>query len=122
MIKAMEQTNQGANIAPGLLIDLNFVEQAVARSYDVTMQELHSGTRKREIVEPRQIVMFFGYRMLKMRLSKVGAHFVKDHATVSHAERKVKELYQTSKPYRNRMNEFLVQFGTDPSTFQFLKA
>ena len=62
---------------------------------------LKSKTRKRQVVQARQIAMYFAKNMTKSSLSNIGAHCGgKDHATVLHACRTVNNLIETDKKFK----------------------
>ena len=56
--------------------------------YKVTPELLESRTRKKEVVNTRQVLMFIMWQN-KITLSTIGAAFRKDHATVIHARKTV---------------------------------
>jgi chromosomal replication initiator protein len=67
---------------------------------------LKSKTRKREVVQARQIAMFFAKNMTKSSLATIGMHCGgKDHATVLHACRTVNNLMDTDKRFRAYIEE-----------------
>jgi len=62
----------------------------VARFFDITSQDLTRRTRKRDVVEPRQICMYLMRDILKLSYPYIGEHLGKrDHTTVIHACEKV---------------------------------
>jgi chromosomal replication initiator protein len=62
---------------------------------------INSKTRKREIVQARQLAMFFSKKHTKSSLATIGQHCGnKDHATVLHACRTVNNLLETDKQFR----------------------
>ena len=68
---------------------------------DLPIELLKSKTRKREVVQARQISMYFSKKMTKSSLANIGAHCGgKDHATVLHACRTVTNLSETDKHFR----------------------
>jgi chromosomal replication initiator protein len=67
---------------------------------------LKSKTRKREIVQARQLTMFFAKQLTKSSLATIGAQCGnKDHATVLHACRTVNNLSETDKRFRTYVDE-----------------
>ena len=67
---------------------------------------LKSKTRKREIVQARQLAMFFAKQLTKSSLATIGAHCGgKDHATVLHACRTVNNLAETDKRFKRYVEE-----------------
>lgn len=98
----------------GSELTFEIIQETVAVKWSKTTSELVNPTRKREIVEPRQVVHMFGHRLLKLSLSFVG-HRVgeRDHSTVLHSCRTVKKLYETDKHYRHKIQDLLPVFGLD---------
>ena len=67
---------------------------------------LTSKTRKREIVQARQIAMFFAKNLTKSSLATIGTSIGgKDHATVLHACKTVNNLLETDKGFRVYIDE-----------------
>lgn len=67
------------------------IQEAVARYFDIKMDELKSKRRTRDISFPRQIAMFLCRELTEMSLPKIGEEFGRDHTTVIHAYEKVME-------------------------------
>jgi chromosomal replication initiator protein len=65
-----------------------------------------SKTRKREIVQARQLAMYFSKKLTKASLATIGLHCGnKDHATVLHACRTVANLQETDKQFKSYIDE-----------------
>ena len=65
-----------------------------------------SKTRKREIVQARQIAMYFAKNCTNNSLSKIGREIgQKDHATVLHASRTVKNLMDIDKEFKQNIED-----------------
>ena len=63
---------------------------------------LQSKTRKREIVQARQIAMYFSKNLTSSSLSTIGSVIGgKDHATVLHAYKTVNNLAETNKEFKS---------------------
>ncbi|NIA20911.1 MAG: chromosomal replication initiator protein DnaA [Anaerolineaceae bacterium] len=66
---------------------------AVVRRFSIRVADLQSKRRSKSISEPRQIAMYLSRRMTKLSLEEIGGYFGgRDHTTVLHADRKIKEL------------------------------
>lgn len=77
----------------------------VNREFRTTTAMLKTKSRKREIVGPRHIAMFFISRYTKLSLESVGSIFGHyDHSTVIHAKKTVNNLMDTDKRYRERIH------------------
>ncbi|MGB3589546.1 MAG: chromosomal replication initiator protein DnaA [Tunicatimonas sp.] len=78
-------------------VDIDLIIKTVSRHYNVTLPDLKSKTRKKEVVVPRQIAMYFSKEYTQHSLKAIGYHFGgRDHATVIHACRAVQEHIKTS--------------------------
>ena len=67
---------------------------------------IKSKTRKREIVQARQIAMYFSKSFTKSSLATIGSQIGgKDHATVLHACKTVNNLIDTDKRFRCYIDE-----------------
>ncbi|MBQ1860281.1 MAG: chromosomal replication initiator protein DnaA [Clostridia bacterium] len=67
-------------------ITAGMIMQTVCEYFSVTMEDLTSATRKREITVPRQIAMYLTRDLTAMSLPQIGTAFGnRDHTTVLHA-------------------------------------
>jgi chromosomal replication initiator protein len=67
---------------------------------------LKSRTRRREIVQARQLAMYFSKQFTKSSLATIGAQCGnKDHATVLHACKTVNNLSETDKRFKKYVEE-----------------
>jgi chromosomal replication initiator protein len=70
------------------------------------VDSLLSKTRKREVVQARQIAMFFSKNLTKSSLASIGSQIgQKDHATVLHACKTVNNLMDTDKQFKCDIEE-----------------
>jgi len=82
-------------------ISIEYIQKVVCDYFSLPMEILKSKTRKREVVQARQISMFFSKKLTKSSLANIGAHCGgKDHATVLHACRTVSNLSETDKQFK----------------------
>lgn len=82
-------------------VSIEYIQKVVCDYFDLPLEILKSKTRKREVVQARQISMYFSKKMTKSSLANIGAHCGgKDHATVLHACRTVTNLSETDKQFR----------------------
>lgn len=72
------------------------VKKVVANYYNVTVTDLTSTTRKKEIVFPRQIAIYLIRTIYNVPLQKIGDFFGgKDHTTILHGFDKIKKQVET---------------------------
>ncbi len=82
-------------------ISIDYIQKVVCDYFSVPLDILNSKTRKREIVQARQLAMYFSKLHTKSSLATIGLHCGnKDHATVLHACRTVNNLIETDKQFR----------------------
>lgn len=73
---------------------------------NVPMYLAESSTRKREVVQARQVSMYFSKALTKASLANIGSQIGdKDHATVLHACKTVNNLLETDKRFRAQIEE-----------------
>ena len=90
------------------LVTLDNIQKTVAEYYKVKVVDLLSKRRSRSIARPRQMAMALAKELTNHSLPEIGDHFGgRDHTTVIHACRKVKELIQEAgefaEDYKNLM-------------------
>lgn len=87
-------------------ISIDYIQKVVCDYFDMPLEAINSKTRKREIVQARQLAMFFSKKHTKNSLATIGLHCGnKDHATVLHACRTVNNLVETDKQFRVYVEE-----------------
>ncbi|HDO26775.1 MAG TPA: chromosomal replication initiator protein DnaA [Bacteroidetes bacterium] len=87
-------------------ISIDFIQKVVCDYFGLPLETINSKTRKREIVQARQLAMFFSKKHTKSSLATIGLHCGnKDHATVLHACRTVNNLLETDKRFRVYVEE-----------------
>ncbi len=87
-------------------ITIDFIEKTVCDYFNMPINLINSKTRKREIVQARQIAMYFAKSLTKQSLATIGAKIGgKDHATVLHACKTVNNLIDTDKRFQVYINE-----------------
>ena len=79
------------------LVTIDNIQKTVAEYYKIKVADLLSKRRNRSVARPRQIAMALSKELTNHSLPEIGDAFGgKDHTTVLHACRKVKELREES--------------------------
>ncbi len=82
-------------------LSIEYISKVVCDYFNMPVESLQAKTRKREIVQARQIAMYFSKSLTKYSLASIGAQIGnKDHATVLHACKTVNNLKETDKGFR----------------------
>jgi chromosomal replication initiator protein len=91
-------------------LSVDYISKTVCDYFGLEMGTLQSKTRKREIVQARQIAMYFSKSLTNSSLSTIGAKIgKKDHATVLHACKTINNLLETDKELKVQMREIETQ-------------
>jgi len=88
--------------APGL----KTIEEIAAEIWEIPVESIMVKTRKREVVEARQVLMAYRKQQTGKSSNRVGKEYSKDHATVLHAIKTVNNLRETDKVFRYKYEEF----------------
>lgn len=87
-------------------VSIDFIQKVVCDYFDMPVELLKSRTRRREIVQARQLAMYFSKQFTKSSLATIGAQCGnKDHATVLHACKTVNNLSETDKRFKKYVEE-----------------
>lgn len=88
-------------------LDIDKVQNTVCEYFNITREQMLAKTRKREIVQARQIAMFLSRNLLdNCSLATIGAKIGgKDHTTVLHACNTVSDLISTDKLFRKYVSD-----------------
>lgn len=89
-------------------LGIDEIQKMVCNFYNVPYVDLLSKTRKREIVQARQITMYLAKKYTKSSLKAIGEHFSgKDHTTVIHSCQTVENLMDTDTLYKEKLLEIM---------------
>lgn len=87
-------------------VSIDYIQKVVSDYFQMDVETLQSKTRKRHIVQARQLAMFFAKKFTKASLASIGSQIGKrDHATVLHACKTVDNLSATDKQFRKYVEE-----------------
>lgn len=92
-------------------ISIDYIQKTVFDYFNLPVNQINSKTRKRNIVQARQIAMFFSKKYTKSSLATIGLHCGnKDHATVLHACRTINNLIETDKQFKSHVDDLEKKF------------
>ena len=87
-------------------LTVNDIIEKVCRHYQLDVSAIHTKTRKREVVQVRQIAMYLAKKHTDASSGKIGQLIGnKDHATVLHACKIVKDQIEVDKAFRQELEE-----------------
>lgn len=82
-------------------INFEMIAQGVASHFKVDVDLLFAKTRKREVSDARQMVMYMAKKHGKMSLTQIGAHLSRNYATVIHGCKNIEERL----PYEKQLQD-----------------
>lgn len=87
-------------------ISMEYIQKLVCEYFEVPVEMVKSKTRKREIVQARQISMYLAKSHTKTSLKSIGQFFGgRDHSTVIYACQTVEDLIDTDKKFKNYVQD-----------------
>ncbi len=93
-------------------VSIDYIQKVVSDYFEMDVSTLQSKTRKRHIVQARQLAMFFAKKFTKASLASIGSQIGKrDHATVLHACKTVDNLAETDKQFRKYIEDLSKKFS-----------
>ncbi len=90
-------------------ISIEDIISKVCAHYEIEETAIHTKTRKREVVQVRQVAMYLAKKYTDSSSSKIGQLIgKKDHATVLHACKMVKDQVEVDKAFKAELEEIEV--------------
>lgn len=87
-------------------ISIEYIEKLVCEYFEISTEMVRSKTRKRDIVQARQISMYFAKNYTNASLKSIGAFFGgRDHSTVIYACQTVDDLIDTDKRFKGYVHD-----------------
>lgn len=87
-------------------ITIDSVQNVVCDYLQIKPETLKAASRKREIVQARQLAMYFAKELTNESLKNIGLHFGgRDHSTVIHSLQTVSNLMETDKEFMRQVND-----------------
>ncbi|MEK6451197.1 MULTISPECIES: chromosomal replication initiator protein DnaA [Myroides] len=93
-------------------ISIDYIQKVVSDYFQMDTETLRSKTRKRNIVQARQLAMFFAKKYTKSSLASIGSQIGdRDHATVLHACKTIDNLLETDKEFKKYHDDINLKFS-----------
>jgi chromosomal replication initiator protein len=87
-------------------VSVDYIQKTVADYFKVELEAMKGKIKKREIVIPRQVAMYFCKRYTQLTLALIGENFGgRDHSTVIHALESVEDMMKTDANFKNSVDE-----------------
>ncbi|MEM9667024.1 MAG: helix-turn-helix domain-containing protein, partial [Bacteroidota bacterium] len=87
-------------------LSIEEIQRVVCEYFEIPEDLVRAKTRKREVVQARQVAMYFSKKLTQHSLKKIGLHFGgRDHSTVIHANHSVQNHIDTNVAFRGIIDE-----------------
>lgn len=87
-------------------VSVDFIQKTVAEYFKCDLEAMKGKVKKREIVIPRQVAMYFCKRYTQLTLALIGENFGgRDHSTVIHALESVEDMMRADANFKNSVDE-----------------
>ena len=87
-------------------MSVDYIQKVVCDYFKIPVSAIFASTRKRDVVQVRQIAMFFAKKHTELSLAQIGTMCGdKGHATVLHACKTIENVRSTDKNIRNKLEE-----------------
>jgi chromosomal replication initiator protein len=111
VLKDLFPDDRDQEIAPPLIME------QVAEYFSLSVEDLCSPSRSRQLVTARQIAMYLVREMTDLSLPRIGKHFGgRDHTTVMHANSKIANLMQERRAIYDQVQELTNRIKTRART------
>jgi len=93
---------------PTKLITIDFIQRCVVEEFGISLQDLKTKRRNKQVVFPRQIAMYLSRELTELSLPEIGELFGgKDHTTVLHSYKKIKESLANNPDLKERVEKVI---------------
>jgi chromosomal replication initiator protein len=93
---------------PKKLITVDFIQRCVAEEFGLSLHDLKTRRRTKNIVLPRQVSMYLSRELTELSLPEIGEFFGgKDHTTVLHSYNKIKEILKKDEILKNKIERII---------------
>ena len=106
IVKIIDMKTEKSHLKFKRTYKIEEIKNIISESEGLKGNEIDNITRKRDIVESRQIAMFYARKLTQKSLQQIGKEFGnKDHATVLHACKVVENLCNVNKKFKIKFDK-----------------
>lgn len=91
-------------------VSVDKIKRVVAKYYSITIKDMDSSKRNRELAFPRQVAMYLSKEMTDNSLPQIGKSFGgKDHTTVLHAVKKISSAIEDDESLKETIDYLMME-------------
>lgn len=87
--------------------------KTICEHFDMSLVGLQIKCKKREVVIPRQVIMYFLTEYTDMTYKQISAIFNQDHTTAIHSKNTIRDLISTDEAMKARIDELKKQIANN---------
>ena len=91
-------------------VTIEHIAETVCSHYNIDVDLLYGKSRKREISDARQVVMYLAKKLTQLSSTNIGLRLSRNHATVLHACKTIEERLTVDKELRDDINAIENEF------------
>jgi len=89
-------------------VNVDDIQKKVAEYYGISVKEMRSPKRSRNLAFPRQVAMYISKELTQLSLPEIGAQFGdRDHTTILYAHRKIDKKCQDEPAFQDEVEQLL---------------
>ncbi len=90
-------------------ISADYIQEVVAKYFNISQKDIKSSKRSNDIAYPRQIAMYLSRELTDLSLPKIGEEFGgRDHTTVIHAHDKIVKDIQVNEEIKSKIEKIIL--------------
>ena len=86
---------------------MDLIQEIVAQQYNISITDMSSKNRSKQIAYPRQIAMYLCRQLTDLSLIKIANSFERDHSTVMHGVDKISKDMTSDDSFKDEINELI---------------
>ena len=91
-------------------VTFEMIVETVANHYNIDSSMLYGKSRKREISDARQLVMYFAKKDTQLSSTNIGMRLSRNHATVLHACKQIEQRLSVEKNFVDEVEQIEQEF------------
>lgn len=91
-------------------VTFEMIAEKVCEHYNIDTELIYGKSRKREISDARQVVMYLAKKMTQLSSTNIGTRLSRNHATVLHACKTIEERLSIEKPLQEELEKIENEF------------
>lgn len=95
------------------VFDPEIIIKTVCDHFEISLEAIQVKCRKRELVLPRQVIMYFLTEYTDMTYKQIADIFSQDHTSAIHSKDTIKDIMSTDDSMKNRIDELKKQIANN---------